>query len=358
MTNPEARFREAVAHQRAGELDAAEAIYRELLAAHPTLLIAHHNLIATLRARADWAGAEQALRRARAVAPHDPDIAYHLGLSLLASGNYAEGWPLYEARRSVDRDRVHAPKLPFREWRGEPVTSLLVWPEQGFGDQIMFARYVPLLKARGIEVTLVCRPGLETLLAPLGVTVIPAEGQAKLPACDAWVLMGSLPLRFGTTLDTIPDGLWLKGRAGRAGRDGEGGGQGTDGQGIGLVTRGRPTHPNDANRSLPKPIEADLFNLPGAVSLHPEDTGAKDFAETAEIVRRLERVITVDTAVAHLAGALGKPVWILLPAAGTDWRWLRGRSDSPWYPSATLFRQPTPGDWWAVVDEVRGRLGA
>lgn len=342
MATAETRFREAVALQRDGDLAQAEAIYRELLKQHPTLIVAHHNLIALLRSKQDWKGSEAALRKARVVAPDDVDIAYHLGLSLLASGDYKAGWPLYEARRSVARDQVQAPKLPFREWRGEDVKTLLVWPEQGFGDQIMYARYLPKLRARGIAPTLVCRPGLERLFEGLGVPVVAADGAAPIPTCEAWTLAGSLPLRFGTTLSTIPDGVILKGRDG--------------GSGIGLVTRGRPSHVNDAHRSLPKPVTYELEAIPGAISLHPEDTGAKDFAETAEIVRGLEKVITVDTAVAHLAGAMGKPVWILLPAVGTDWRWLRERSDSPWYPSARLFRQPAPGQWWDVFDEVRAAL--
>jgi ADP-heptose:LPS heptosyltransferase len=101
-----------------------------------------------------------------------------------------------------------------------------------------------------------------------------------------------------------------------------------------------------------------LLALPGAVSLHPDDTGARDFAETAEIVRGLARVVSVDTAVAHLAAAMGKPTWILLPAVGTDWRWLRDRRDSPWYPSAELFRQQRPGEWEPLLAEIERRLAA
>ncbi|MBL8556316.1 MAG: hypothetical protein JNL41_18725, partial [Phenylobacterium sp.] len=125
---------------------------------------------------------------------------------------------------------------------------------------------------------------------------------------------------------------------------------------IGVATRGNPGHSNDAHRSLPADVAAELLALPGAMSLEPEATGAKDFAETAAIVAGLDLVIAVDTAVAHLAGALGRPAWILLPRIFTDWRWMEGRADSPWYPTARLFRQASPGDWSAVLAEVRRTL--
>jgi ADP-heptose:LPS heptosyltransferase len=123
------------------------------------------------------------------------------------------------------------------------------------------------------------------------------------------------------------------------------------------MARGNPVHGNDANRSLPAEAEAELHALPGdVVALAPEETGAADFADTADLIAGLDLVISVDTAMAHLAGAMGKPCWVLLPAAWQDWRWLRGRKDSPWYPSLRLYRQRTAGDWREVLDEVRRDL--
>jgi ADP-heptose:LPS heptosyltransferase len=122
------------------------------------------------------------------------------------------------------------------------------------------------------------------------------------------------------------------------------------------MTTGAAYHPNDANRSLPPTVAAELLALPGAVSLRPEDTGARDFQDTADLIAGLDLVITVDTAVAHLAASLGKPTWILLPAAKTDWRWQKERTDSPWYPSVRLFRQGSAGDWAGVIAQVRTAL--
>ena len=331
----EALFRRAADLQREGRAADAEQAWRSFLAAMPDVLPAHHNLAATLRAQRNWAGAQAVLEAAARRWPDDPDLAYNLGMARLAAGDYAGGWPLYEARRRVGVARVKAPDLATPEWQGEPVGSLLVWPEQGLGDQIQFARYVPLLRARGIAVTLVCRPSMARIFQVFGVPLVIAEGAVDLPPHDAWILMGSLPLRFETRLETIPPGDFLKASPG--------------GNGVGVVTRGRPKHANDANRSLPAASATALMAAPGVVSLHPDDTGARDFADTAELIRPLAGVVTVDTSVAHLAGAMGKPVRILLPAVGADWRWMHERRDSPWHPSATLIRQSRPDDWTDVI---------
>ena len=326
----------ALAAHGAGRHAEAERLYKSLQAINPTSPTAL-NLGLLLEDGRRWADAEAVYRDALKRDPNDPVQQRQLAFLLLRLGRYAEAWPYYEARM-VKPGQNRKPPLSFPEWLGQPVTSLLIWHEQGLGDQIQYARYVKPLMARGVRVTLMCLPPLKRLFAHLGCAVISAEGQIQIPIHDAWVLSASLPWRMGATLETIPQPPYLPGREG--------------GTGIGLITRGEPGHPDDANRSMSEEAARGLASLPGVRRLDRETTGARDMEDTAEIVRGLEKVITVDTALVQVAGAMSKPCWLLLPYKG-DWRWLTGRTDSPWYPSVRIFRQPTPGDWSSVVAEVR-----
>lgn len=279
--------------------------------------------------------AEATYRAWLALEPANPAPAYGLSHLLLARGAYAEGWSLYEARADIPETGVKKPPLSFPEWRGEAVKSLLIWPEQGFGDQIMFARWIPELAARGMDVTLLTPPPLVRLFGGLGVAIMPAEGAVAIPRHDAWCLIGSLPRLIGT----LPSAPYLQGAAG--------------GRGVGVMPVGNPRQVNDVNRSLPTELAENLRRL--GRDLAPEATGAKDFQDTAEIIRDLEAVVTVDTSVAHLAGAMGKPVRILL-AHDACWRWGRANR-SAFYPSADLIRQPRPGDWGAALQQLRTCAG-
>jgi hypothetical protein len=294
------------------------------------------------RSTGEFAAAEQAYRAALAMHPDNAPVKAVLGLLLLTQGRYAEGWPLYDERRRFQPLAIDASGIP--EWGCEYLAgrSLMIWPEQGLGDEIQMARYAPVLKAQGAQVILVCSPALATLFASLGVIVAPLVEKAELPRTDFHARNFSLPALLGTTLKTIPPAPYLYAPAA----------PGTGG--IGFVWRGNPEHPNDAGRSLPSPdILAPLARHARLVDLQ---TPQGDFLDTAVRVQALDLVITVDTAMAHLCGALGVPCWVMLPAERCDWRWMTDRTDSPWYPSLRLFRQTSPGDWAGVVERMASAL--
>lgn len=278
----------------------------------------------------------------RALAPYYWRARDHLALLLLAEGRLEEGFELYEGRFSRPERRVEKPPLSFPEWTGGPAGSLLVWPEQGLGDQMMFVRWVPELAARGVEVSVVCPPALARLFAPLPARLIVQQGTVSIPRHDGWLTIGSAPFRCGASLQSLPRAPYLGATAGGAG-----------GGGVGVCWRGDPRFAGNAARSLSPEAAERLARL--GRSLLPEDTGARDFMDTAEIIAGLDLVITVDTSIANLAGAMGKPCWVLL-ARPCDWRWMREGDATPWYPSARLFRQPQAGDWTSVMDAVEREL--
>lgn len=321
--------------------DEARALYGRWAARVPESAAVWQTLGNFHRFTGELEAAERAYRRAMELDPALRQVQADLGLVLLAQGRFAEGWPLYEQRPR--RLRTAARRLSFPEWMGEPLAGkrLFVWSEQGYGDQIMMARFVRELGAA--HVTLTCAPGLARLFAQLPAEIVPLAEELQAQAHDYWVLPMSIPAKLGVTEATIPNAPYLTAPARTGGE-------------IGVMARGNPAYAWDRSRSPPEAIRAELLALPGAVSLEPGDTGAVDFQDTAEIVAGLELVITSDTSVAHLAGALGKPTWLLLSDHGLDWRWMRGRADSPWYPSLRLYRQPRAGDWASVVAEIRRDL--
>ena len=316
---------------------------------------------------------EQVLR----LNPEDADAIWGRGETLLTLGRFEEGWVDYEARKS--KLNLHD-KLKYQQplWRGQEALTkkrLFVYWEQGYGDTIQFARYALLAAAAGAEVALSVQEPLRRLFKDFGpnITVI---GESEAPkAFDLHCPLSSMPLGFGTRLETIPSmaGGYLKATA----EDVAAWQQKlpTGRRRLGLVWSGRPTHLNDANRSLPlawlqglldpeyawislqKDIrDPDRPALKAFGLLDPSEE-LRDYADTAALISALDLVITVDTSVAHLAGALGKPCWVMLPFM-PDFRWLLDREDTPWYPSMRLFRQQSPGDWDGVLERLGKALSS
>ena len=331
-------FDHAMAAHTAGDFATAERGYLGLLD-QPRAV---HNLAVLYRYLGRLDEAAPLLRRIVDEFPEAADDRRALAITLLALRRYAEAWPLYESRRGLPG--LPEPRLPFPEWRGESLAGkrLLVTPEQGLGDLMMMGRYIAPLKARaeaeGGQVVVGCPPALVRLFEGCGFEVSLGP---TLSAADLWTPANSLPWRLGAEPPKPP--VYIPTRASGA--------QG----GIGVTVAGNRSHSNDHNRSL-DPESAAVLRALGR-DLAPEATGARDLQDPAEIVAGLDLVITVDTSLAHLAGAMGKPCWVLLPALGLDWRWNDGLH-SDWYPQARLFRQEVAGDWAGVLDRVRAALSA
>ncbi|MGH7044446.1 MAG: glycosyltransferase family 9 protein, partial [Acetobacteraceae bacterium] len=314
---------------------------------------------------------EAAAGSARAALARDPNHAgAHVALAecLLLRGAYAPGWEEYEWRYRLPGATPPVPPLGCPAWDGAPLPAgqLLLVADQGYGDAIQFARYLPWVAGRVAGVALVAAPELAPLLAPLLAGNTMLTGWAAVAAWPspfvAWAPLSGLPRLHGTRLASIPCAVpyltasplrtaaWqarLDALAPRPQRR------------VGVVWAGRATHPNDANRSAPPAALALLATVPGvrlvSVQQGPAAAGSAaiapglpelgsaigDFAEAAAALTALDLLITVDSAPAHLAGALGRPAWVLLPY-GPDWRWLLDRADSPWYPTARLFRPESP----------------
>ena len=347
-------------------LDDAERYCREAIRLAPDLAEAHASLGFALTSLGRLSEAIAACDAAIARRPEFVQPHWNQAVALLLSGDFERGFRKYEWRKRHDRFRRDFVDLPGPQWDGGDPSgrTILVHAEQGFGDTIQFARYLPMIVARGGQAVLACERPLIPLLATLGVAVVPKD--AALPPYDAWLDQMSLPLVFGTQLGNIPaaDGYLRADPARIAAWQAAL----PDGPKVGLAWAGNPVHSNDRRRSMPADALDRILAVPGIsfVSLQVGRAAGRsgladlsprlaDFAETAALIATLDLVITVDTAVAHVAGALGKPAWVMLPYA-PDWRWLLGRVDTPWYSSLRLFRQPSPGDWGAVIDAVVSEL--
>jgi tetratricopeptide (TPR) repeat protein len=308
--------------------------------------------------------------------PGHAELQLNRALAHLLLGEWPPGWEAFESRWAAWTAGA-APWQDRPRWNGAQDLagrSFLLFAEQGLGDTLQFLRYVPLVAARARAVVLVVQPPLLPLAHALAPNCHVLAVGAPVPATDFQCPLLSLPLAFGTTPGHVPAPIpYLHADPDRVGQWRQRLGAAAERK-VGIAWSGNPAHRNDRNRSLPLALlqqlatpgwqflglqpelregdRAALEAWPALVNLGPE---LRDFADTAAVMQSLDLVISVDTSVAHLAGALGRPVWILLPHS-PDWRWMMQRRDTPWYPAARLYRQAAPGGWPAVLAEVRHDL--
>ena len=358
--------------ERKGDLASAIDSYRNALKLDPQLGNAHLHLGTAHLLQGELEKATLCFEQLLKLEPDSAEARAFLGLIHLKQGNFRQGFPEYESRWSTPYGLRFRRTLSQPLWKGEPLdgSRILLHAEQGMGDTLQSIRYVPLVAARGAKVILEVQPRLHRLLTPTEGAAEVISRDTPLPEFDWQCPLLSLPLALGTELNTIPGKapylhpdpalvqVWRQRLEGNSLR-------------IGLAWAGNPLHPHEHWRSIPLELLAPLTHIKGTtfyslqmgapasqvkqpgsqaqiVDLQDEQ---KDFADTAAIVANLYLVISIDTSVAHLAGAMGKPVWILL-SKSSDWRWLLDREDSPWYPTARLFRQSTLGKWDDLISQI------
>jgi Flp pilus assembly protein TadD len=375
---PEAHSNLGTALREQGQLDEAIGEFRLAIDQRPGFHEAHGHLGVALRDKGLLVEAMLAYHQALILRPDYAEAHHNLALLLLLRGDFVRGWKEFEWRWRCRQ--FLSPRRNFEQpqWDGSDLgrRTILLHAEQGLGDTIQLARYVPLVAGRGGTVVFSGDPVLRRLLQGTAGIAHWVDSGDPLPPFDVHCPLFSLPLALGTTPQSIPrvepnlradsqaTDRWQKELA-------------NDGHRlkVGLAWAGRPTHANDRNRSLGLGAFAPLalarnvkfYSLqkgqasqqartpPDGMELVDRTGELNDFADTAALIANLDLVISVDTAVVHLAGAMGKPVWTLLPFA-PDWRWLMDREDSPWYPTMRLFRQPARGDWTSVMTRVAEAL--
>ena len=415
----EGLFKMALTLNLQGKLDEARGYYQRVLALTPNMVEAHNNIGNILKDQGKFEAAlasytkaaalqprnasvlsnrgdilrrlnrfDEAIRVLRAALAIKPDLteaSYNLSLAMFMLGDLAGGLPLYEKRLDVDRNPQYAAsgvgatlaKLAgVKRWQGEPLQgkSLLVWTEQGIGDSLMMLRYLPLLKEKGAGMVMVyCGPELMGVFRDQADLVI--SNRTPLPArgVDLHSPIMSLPYAFRTTLDSIPNRVPYLAAPAAARNQWAARLRPYPGLKVGLAWAGNRALKSDHLRSMALERYAPLMTVPGVhffslqkgePSLELQSTGLPiqdwmhdcvDIGDTAALIDNLDLVISVDTAVAHLTGALGKPIW-LLNRFESEWRWMMERADSPWYPSMRIFRQPAVHDWAGVIARVRAAL--
>lgn len=364
--------------EKVGQVGEASACYEKTILLSPNFAEAYSNQANLLASRLQLDVAENYYRKAISLKPDFPEAHHNFGLLLLLTGNFRDGWREYEWRWKTPDVRPHVRAFDQCEWRGEHIAGkrILVHAEQGYGDTIQFVRYMPLLAQQGATVIFESPLPLVRLLSTMqGIDVLLGRGQ-PIPTFDCHVPLLNLPGLMDTQSKNMPvsvpylssndeDKKFWRERL-----------PPSDSKlCVGIVWAGNAKHPNDRLRSLPvsdlallvdveniqwvslqkfKPSSSmSGINIP--LPLIDWTTELNDYADTAALIDQLDLVITVDTSVAHLAGALGKPVWVMLPYV-PDWRWMLDRRTSPWYPTTVLYRQSKMGDWMSVLEEMKQDL--
>jgi tetratricopeptide (TPR) repeat protein len=364
-----------IAFKEKRQLEKAIDSYQKVIELNPTNSDAYINLGLVLKDKGQFNEALSYFQKAVCLSPDDAEAHWNMSLDLLLLGNFREGWKEYEWRHKVKTFPQHDFSQPLWDGTDIPKQTILIHAEQGFGDTIQFVRYAPLIAQRGAKVILECHRELISLLQSVkGIHRVILRGE-PLPPFDLHCPLLSLPLVFDTTHENIPskvpyitvDSSLIQKWKNRL--------KCNDSQyKIGLAWAGRPNDMNDFNRSCSlmffSPLtqlditfyslqkgeaSEEVKNPPKGMKLIDYTEEINDFSDTAALIENLDLVISVDTAVAHLAGALGKPVWTLLPFV-PDWRWMLNREDSPWYPTMRLFRQPSLGDWESVITKILNEL--
>ena len=370
-----------------GRSEEALEAFAQAAEAKPDYIDAFHNAAGTLNALGRRGEALEQFDRALRIQPDHAPTLWSKSLLKLALGEYEEGWPLYESRLQLDYLREYRRSFSMPRWTGKEDLAgkrILIHAEQGLGDALQFCRYLPLLEEKGAQVVFEVPEALPKLLRSLrfGGTLI-RQGQPLPPALDYCCPLLSLPLAFGTRADTIPAEVPYLAADAAAAESWRVRLSALPGLKIGLNWQGHAVAEKQAwirGRSFPLACAAPLARVPGIslVSLQkgaaarqrsavefgsaltqltdPDNVCADALMETAALLSALDLVVTSDTAIAHLAGALGIPVWVALHAM-PDWRWLLDRTDSPWYPSMRLFRQRAPGDWPELFERLAGEVG-
>lgn len=371
-----ARGNHGIALAKAGRAQEAVPILEDAARMLPTMPEIFHNLGNAYRLLYRLSDAARSYEQAIELRPDYAEAHWNHSLVLLLDGKLVEGWDDHEWRHWL-KGRKPLP-LMGPAWTGHldvlPGKSIVLMAEQGFGDTIQFCRYCKVLADAGAKVVLVCQPELKSLMTGLPGVAHLAAGNDRVVRFDLSAPLMSVPRLLRTGLQSIPSQVpYLHADESKRAMWRERFSAHTGTRKIGLVWAGRPTHLNDANRSIKLTDFLPLAALQGVTWFSLQKGPAaeqlksppfpmvdlanelQDFSDTAAAIAELDLVISVDTAVVHLAGALGKPVWNLLPHV-PDWRWLLHRDDSPWYPTMRLFRQLTPGDWGKVMQAVSGAL--